>query len=226
MYLVSKFKQCLAISVLVFTGVTQANAAVTYTVENGNLMSAQGIDVGGALYNVEFLDGKFEDLFTVSELRPHAIGAGYYVFPEPFETYEDIQPFGQALLDQVFVDTAAYAWDSVPSLVNGCSHPTTCEMIIPFMVSSLPDGGTNGVHVYNSATDTTNVSFQTQVGDFIVLSGVDTDYPTDQFSHRTFAKFSQQSVSPVPEAPNFVLLAVGSLMLLGMGRRRRNHGKA
>ena len=209
------------ISALLFSGFQQANAAVTYTVENGNLMSAQGINVGGSLYDVEFLDGTFEDLFPVSELRPHAVGAGYYVFPEPFETYEDVQPFGQALLDQVFVDTASYAWDSDPTLVNGCENQFRCEMIIPISVSNLPSGSTGGVHVYNSATDTTVVSFQTQVGDFIVRSSVDTNYPTDQFNYRTFAKFTQQPVSPVPEAPNLALLAVGSLLLLGISKRNR-----
>lgn len=204
MFFSQKFKQCLAASALMLTSVMQANAAVTYTFENGNLKSAQGISVGSNLYDVEFLDGTFNDLFPDVTSLPTATNVN------------ELLSFGDALLDQVFLDGPSGLLDSTPSLTYGCEFVSYCEMIIPVVINP----SVNFVFAYNSATDTTFVDFQSQVGDFAVNNlNIARDYPTDQFNYRTFAKFSQQSVSPVHEAPNLVLLAVGSLMLLGMSRR-------
>ena len=195
----------IVLTALICSYATTANAAVTYTVENGNLMSAQGIIVGGSLYDVEFVDGTFNNLFPTGTSIPSV------------NSFNEVLAFGNALLDQVFIDGPSGLWDSSPTLTNGCEFANYCEMIVPIVNTSV-----NFVSAFNSATDTTFVDFQTQVGDFVVTQNLDRNYPTDQFNHRTFAKFTQQSVSPVPEVPNQVLLAVGSLILLGMSRRNRS----
>jgi hypothetical protein len=42
--------------------------------------------------------------------------------------------FGQALIDQVFVDSASGLFDTDPELTNGCENTNSCEVLIPFAV--------------------------------------------------------------------------------------------
>src|ERR1041384_1037176 len=69
---------------------------------NGYLTGARNVTVGGALYDVEFKDGSCVEQFDGCD------DASDFLFP----TTEEATPALQALLDDVFVDSAAGLFDS------------------------------------------------------------------------------------------------------------------
>lgn len=90
--------------------------AATLNVSGGELLGASGVDVGGNLYDVEFLDGTCIDLFNGCDS----------VSDFTFTTMSDAFAAAQALLDQVFIDGAAGPFDTHPELTAGCEDLTIC----------------------------------------------------------------------------------------------------
>ena len=96
-----------AICLLVASATT--GSAANLTVVDGELQGASGVDVGGVLFDVSFLDGTcisvFDGCDDVSDFT--------------FQSQADAALAGQALLDQVFVDGAQGNFDSQPELTRG-----------------------------------------------------------------------------------------------------------
>jgi len=105
----------MAVTYLLATNAFAANLIV----ENGQLTGATGVDVDGILYDVQFLDGFYSDTFQDES---------------DLDTTSEAQArlFGQALMDQVFVDTAEGLFDSDPELTFGCGNLNECIVWIPF----------------------------------------------------------------------------------------------
>jgi hypothetical protein len=90
-------------------------ASAILTVQSGVLVGASNVDVGGALYNVSFVDGTCVDLFDGCD----------EVSDFTFRSEIDATNASQALLDQVFVDVAAGLFDANPPLTSGCENQFT-----------------------------------------------------------------------------------------------------
>ncbi len=82
------------------------------------LTGATGVNVGGNLYNVQFLDGNCATVFG-------SCPAGF-----AFGSQAAAQQAADALLAQVLLGT----FDTNPALTNGCSLATICSILVPYAV--------------------------------------------------------------------------------------------
>jgi len=101
------------------------NAAPTLIVDAvGQLRGAQGVDVGGVLYNVTFTEGTCAQVFGTCETSSFT-----------FQTQNEALLASQALLDQVFLDVVAQgAFDSNAALTFGCDETTLCVALTAYAV--------------------------------------------------------------------------------------------
>jgi hypothetical protein len=84
-------------------------------------MGAWNLDVGGTFYDVEFLDGSCESLFSdCNALHDFA-----------FSTQNLARSAADALMNQVLVDGGAGLFDSEPDLTNGCES-INCLLLTPY----------------------------------------------------------------------------------------------
>ena len=112
----------MVLSLAVVFGASAASAATLNVVE-GALVGASNVDVGGQLYDVEFVDGTCVALFD-----------GCDSFSDfTFQTPAAAAAASQALLNQVLLDDGGGAgkFDSDPELTNGCSNIFSCNVITP-----------------------------------------------------------------------------------------------
>jgi hypothetical protein len=189
-----------AVLVLVASGAQ----AVTLTVVGGQLMGASGVDVGGTLYDVEFLDGGCIHVFN-----------GCFNSYEHFEFQDSASAAlaSQALLDQVFVGV----YDDDPTLTSGISALdrgwgytfTPYGFEPPSAVSGqLTRNGTTVFGVLDSiVASSTGRTWEN--GPIINISGDDIS---------VFAVWTD--VAAVPEPSTALLLGLGLTGLAAKGRRR------
>ena len=85
--------------------------AATLDVVGGQLLGASNVNVGGTLYNVQFIDGTCVALFNGCN------EASDFTFTEPVSALSA----AQALLDQVFLDGPSGSFDSIPYLTANCA---------------------------------------------------------------------------------------------------------
>ena len=182
--------------------VSSSNVVAAPIFTGGQLIGATDVNVGGTLYDVEFLDGTCVDLFSGCDA----------VTDFNFQTVADAASASQALLDQVFLD-GAELFDSVPSLTNGCSeNEFFCEISTP--------------HGFRGALVTTRVALNADEdifpdGVFTRSPGIGAD--TANNAVLTWARWSVAAASPVPEPGSLALVAIalGGLMVASPSARRR-----
>ena len=109
--------RCLILSGVVLLAASIANAA-TLNVVGGELLGASGVDVGGTLYNVEFLDGTCIDLYNGCDDSSDFT----------FNTRDNAELASVALLREVFTGV----FDTEIELTNGCSSEIRCWAITPY----------------------------------------------------------------------------------------------
>lgn len=115
------------ISAITLVGPMVVNAAPTLIVDAvGQLRGAQGVEVGGVLYNVTFTEGTCAQVFGTCEDSSFT-----------FHTQSDAVLASQALLDQVFLDVAEGAFDSNAALTFGCDVSTLCVPLTAYAVPGL-----------------------------------------------------------------------------------------
>ena len=126
---------CLALLLVTFVLRSSADAATLLVNGSGILTGATGVDVDGTLYDVEFVDGTCVALFDGCDS----------VTDFTFSSEADALAASQALLDQVFLDTAQGDFDADPGLTSGCINTTfgVCEVWTPFGFGEL--AGESGV---------------------------------------------------------------------------------
>ncbi len=107
-------------ALLVVLSAGSTNAA-TLNVSGGQLLGASNVFVGGNLYDVAFVDGTCIALFNGCD------SAADFTFT----TQADALAASQALLDQVFLDGGAGAFDSLPAITNGCTSNGVCDVFTP-----------------------------------------------------------------------------------------------
>jgi hypothetical protein len=158
---------------------------------DGTLTGATGVDVGGTLYDVTFVDGSCATVFTGCD------GASDFTFTDGTTALAATN----ALADQVFLDGISGAFDTQPSLTFGCTSLNRCIPITPYELS-----GTlfvNSAYFFNSSGDPSTPSDFTALG----IEAVGEDYGAD--GRRVYAKWSLSETEPVPEPATLTLFGVG-----------------
>jgi hypothetical protein len=168
---------------------------------------ATGVDVGGSLYDVSFVDGSCATLFTNCGGDPDAGSVDF-----AFTTEEGATLASSALLN-LFNATGNEGFTANPAMINGCEFFDFCGSVTPF---------------------TANIS--TNLLQLVAFRNFDDspDTPTD-FVSSTFLAFPDDDTSgfpganyavwtPVPQVPvpaSLPLLAAGLAGLAAFARRTR-----
>ena len=177
-----------------------AHALPTLLVDSGTgkLTGADGVDVGGTLYDVRFVDGTCIALFSGCDS----------VADFPFATSAAAALAVNALLGQVFVDGPAGQFDSTPGQIAGCSFSLVCGVIIP--TATLGGALVSTILVINASLESDDVfvvSFQGRSEDSSSVPAL------------VFASWTPSAV-PVPLPGTFSCLGIGLLALVLANRRR------
>ena len=164
-----------------------ALAATLIVDANGTLTGATGVEVDGVSYDVTFNQGSCAALFEGCNAPEHFAAANQAAALQ----------FGQALLDQVFVDTAQGNFDTQPSLTRGCIV-NACVALIPFATAQPGSAGVAGAYNYSSDDD------------FVQFAGtIPADWVIDA-PDGTFARFTRSAVAgAVPEPTTWAMMLMG-----------------
>lgn len=188
-------------------------SAAVLDVQGGILKGAFSVNVNGNLYDVSFEEGSCIGLFSGCD------DASDFFFPVPDTSVttlnnSEANAASQALLDQVFVDSALEQFDSDASLSFGCDH-VLCDVFTPVFVET---GGTSITAIFarnyddpSGAADTTGTVFGRPVSADtgpVPFAGADTSI---------FAVWSNSTVIPIP--PTVWLFCSGFLGLAMVSRR-------
>lgn len=101
-----------------------ASARAGLIIDNGQLMGATGVSVGGVLYDLTFVDGTCTGLF----------GGCNEASDFDFQTQNQASMAANAI-SALFADVAAFGFDFEPSLTNGCDSSLLCNILIPYAVA-------------------------------------------------------------------------------------------
>jgi len=188
--------------------------AATLDVIGGQLYGASDVDVGGTLYDVEFVDGTCIVLFNGCD------DATDFTFTD--QASADLA--SQALLDQVFLDVSAGSFDSSPALAVGCDDLEVCGVLIPF------DGNSSNAFSasisVNKAPVPSMVNFLgipyaiDSVGE--ILGGqahIDTGEAITSGRPNDALVWARWQSAPIPEPNTAILLGLG---MAGLARFRRH----
>ena len=178
--------------------------AAQLVVEPGILTGANGVRVGGGLYNVEFVDGTCVALFAGCD------SATDFTF-----TPSALDAAG-ALLDQVFIDDPQLgAFDSTPALTAGCANPV-CYVVTPSDPAPhvLPYPAVSTGVARNSSASLAGTAEDDDVQG--TYYPIDLDCSTG--SQCVYARWT--FVSQVPEPGTVACLGLGVLVMVLVQRRR------
>ena len=203
------------ICVMLFTYSASSFGAVVLNIENGILMGATGVNVNGNIYDVTFQDGTCFDLFNGCN------ESSDFFFPVSdihLATLDSSEAFiaSQALLDQIFLDSTLGAFDSDPTLTNGCAYYGGCSVYTPVFPTT-----SGGVDYFTSifAANGEGVDGKSVAYSFGVPATADS-YTSGVAGDFVFAIWSN-NISAVPVPAAVWLFGSGLIGLIGIARRKK-----
>ncbi len=176
---------------------------------SGQLYGATGVDVGGTLYDVEFLNGTCIDLYNECD----------EVSDFTFQTEQDAKQAAQALLDQVLVNVAGGDFDDNPKLTKPCSADE-CSLFTPYKIDDfLVEWEVFSMAAINEDSGEEDVvRFRNIIWDQNTRGGM---------GAIGYAVWSLHTQQPIPGPTTLLLLSSGLLGLVGyrwrQGRREGQH---
>ena len=194
-------KACLAGAAALALVSAPASGATLITDANGRLTGATGVDIRGISYDVEFVDGTFDVVFSN--------GADLYLLPfhsaaltdyEILNGYTGADFAAEALLDQVFIDR----FDHATGDISGCSDFGLCAAFVPI--------GFDGLEFFGSvAVNHAGYGYHL---DFVTRGGGGRQDDLSGRAELTFARFSVSNASSpqtaaVPEPASWFMLLIG-----------------
>jgi hypothetical protein len=173
-------------------------SAATLQVDGtGQLTGATGVDVGGTLYDVVFLDGTCAALFSGCDA----------VADFPFSTEANGRLAAQALLDQVFIGPFdVFDFPPIP-VVFGCFTDLSCTALTPF-------GFSPGILSAAASNHTVEAL------DLVFINESNPAFDTSSFGNSVWASWALSSSAPVPAPSTLGLLGAAGLAAL-LARRKR-----
>jgi hypothetical protein len=193
---------------------TPLSAAVTLNVENSLLIGASGVNVSGVEYNVEFLDGSYNQ----------ALGTT----PITFTSADSALVASQALLDQVFVNSDLYGnFDDILSgstyfFTRGCTSFLVCSAMTPFGFHQTEDTLSYGVNVAVARNRYYSPDGGTYLSDDIVYMTGPIDVDSLGPGSFIWARWSLRPVAEIPEPSTYAMLGIGLLGVIWMRHRRKD----
>lgn len=188
-----KTSAALIIATLFFTSSLSAN--VQYVTSGGQLTGVNNVDVNGILYDVNFVDGSFDSIFTdASNLD--------------FTTASDAQAASTALMNAI-TDVPGFNVDSTPTLMNGCSDVTKpCYIFTPYSLTSTPYTDYVNMAVFTNAA--------IEASDVVWLASIDSAYDVTFSLDDVYADWS---LAAVTEPGTLLLMSIGLLGMISMRRK-------
>jgi len=195
-------------------GIACAHAAPTLEVApSGVLLGAIGVAVGGALYDVSFVDGSCATLFGGCTST-----AGF-----AFRSAGGAEAASQALIDQVLLNGPAGNFLSNPWLANGCSFspggPAVCSILTAYDVDPSAFDSValkQASFRYGSASPP-----PPSVDPTSTTASFDTGTGVGSAPFLTYAVWTAEPPAPVPEPGVVSLMAAGLLLLCVQCRHAR-----
>jgi hypothetical protein len=179
--------------------------AATLVVNGGILTGAKNVLVEGKNYDVAFAEGTCATVYGKCDTKNF-----------DFTTESSAIAAAQALLDQVFIDSADGNFDSRPAAVMGCTNATICTTLIRFAA--------HGIVAWNNVAEARNSASSADIALGANSYGT-TD--TSMSASTNFARFtavtttSATPVSAVPEPATWALMLAGFGLTGAAIRRRR-----
>jgi len=197
--------------VVVITATTGA-VALTLDVRGGQLYGALGVDVGGTLYDVEFVEGTCASLF----------GGCDDASDFAFNTQTDAELASWALLDQVFLDIPnSYQFDSDQNATYGIDNH----------LDSITFGNIFTPYQYNQNLDQVEMSYagnnKIESSDRVGTNPFQTrDLDSLGNGFIVYAKWNTPQVSAVPLPTALPLYGAGLALMGFIGWRRRSRRRS
>jgi hypothetical protein len=195
------FKTLLAAALL--SAALPVSAATLLVNSSGILTGATGVTIGDRIYSVTFKDSTCAAAFGACATANF-----------DFKTLADATAASKALMDQVFIDTGSYKFDTLYYYkVSGCGAIGSCDTIIPYAY----DGSDYFSDVFNSNRQTELLDSYGNAGGWPVTVDLATS------SSRNIAKFTLTYAppAPTPEPASWAMFIGGFGLIGGTMRRKR-----
>ncbi|MFH2063948.1 MAG: PEP-CTERM sorting domain-containing protein [Pseudomonadota bacterium] len=172
------------------------SSAASLVVEDGELVGARGVIVNGAYYDVSFIDGSPEAIYT-DEL-------GNYVFT--FSSDEEAIYASQALLDQVFLDV----YDKEPKLTLGIESEVFGYAATTYAVDSN--------YIYSRYA--INMSAESVSDDSVLFGPPQRMFHWVDSTNTDVTVYAKWSVAAVPVPGTLILFSSGLLGIVIAARKK------
>ena len=187
----------------IFAGAEASAVPVRLVNGEGILTGANSVDIAGTLYNIRFSEGSCNSLFGGRcDQRLFA-----------FANAAQARVAGEALLEQVFVDSPAGQFDSQPYTIFGCTNLQNCHSFIPFQfIETVEMDGLIAIQ------DVVNNAGGTDVINEMVFAEETLASDFDNYNYVLFTRVPDPNDLPEPGTAALVGLALAAL---GWSHRRK-----